>query len=212
MLVLFTAAALAVPALALQDPSALKQTGEQKKFHDADLGREGGGRKPGRKGWKRRHGRRAGDWLRKMHNLPPAEQERALQSDPAFQRLSPPQQERLRERLRKFNSLPPEQRERILSNWERVEHLTPQQQERLRRLHGRMREMPEARRRMMYRALHHLRDMTPGEREQALASERFRNKFSDEERELLRGMAEIAPPADAPPPEGSPDAPSPPDR
>ncbi len=201
ILVLFAATALALPALALQNPSPPKRTGEQKKFRDADSGRKGGGHGRGRKGWQRRPGRHGGDWLRKMHNLPPEEQERALQNDPEFQRLPAEAQARLRERLRKFNSLPPEQRERILNNWERVERLTPEQQAGLRRLHGRMREMPEARRRMMFRALRHLRDMPSDERQRVLASERFRNTFSDEERDLLRGMAEIGPPPEAPPPD-----------
>ncbi|MGH9557094.1 MAG: DUF3106 domain-containing protein [Terriglobales bacterium] len=216
--VLVTAAALALPALALpasqEGGPPLKRTGEQKKFRGADSGRKGGWDKRGRPARRGRGpGRHGGDWLRNIHNLPPAEQERALQNDPEFQRLEPEEQARLRERLRKFNSLPPEKRQRMLDRWERFEHLTPEQQARARLLHHRMRELPEERRRMMYRALHHLRDMPPGERERVLASERFRSAFSSEERELLRGMAEIgpppesaddapdAPPADAPPPE-----------
>ncbi|MGH9603319.1 MAG: DUF3106 domain-containing protein [Terriglobales bacterium] len=205
--VLVTAAALALPALALpasQDgrPPA-KRTGEQKKFHDDKSGGKSGWNKRGRTARRGRGpGRHGGDWLRKIHNLPPAEQERALQNDSEFQRLAPEEQARLRERLRKFNSLPPEQRQRMLERWERFEHLTPEQQERMRGFHQRMRQMPEERRRMMYRALHHLRDMPPAERERVLGSERFRNTFSSEERDLLRGMADIGPP-----PGGGPDAP-----
>jgi hypothetical protein len=191
--VLVTAAGLALPALALPTPQAPpKRTGEQQKFRDGEPGRGRYGKRD-HKGF-RRPGRHGGDWLRKMHNLPAEDQERALQNDPEFQRLSPEAQTRLRERLRKFNSLPPERRQRMLERWERFEHLTPEQQERMRGFHQRMRQMPEERRRMMYRALHHLRDMPPGERERVLASDRFRNSFSDEERDLLRGMAENAPP------------------
>ncbi|MCI0355832.1 MAG: DUF3106 domain-containing protein [Acidobacteria bacterium] len=202
---LITAAALALPALALQNPPPAKRTGKDKKFHDAESGRKRGWDKRGRKGWRRAPGRHGGDWLRKMNNLPATEQERALHNDPEFQRLSPEQQGRLRERLRKFNSLPPEKRQRILERWERFEHLTPEQQERLRGFHQRIRQVPEERRRMMYRALHDLRDMPPRERERVLGSGRFRNMFSEEERDLLRGMAEIGPPPDSP--DGAPDAP-----
>jgi hypothetical protein len=70
-----------------------------------------------------------------------------------------------------------------------------------------MRQMPEERRRMMYRALHHLRDLPAGERQRLLGSERFRNTFSDEERDLLRGMSEMGPPP-GPPPDDARDAPA----
>src|SRR6202162_62590 len=39
----------------------------------------------------------AGDWLRRYKDLPPAEQEHALESDPAFRRLTPERQQRLRQ-------------------------------------------------------------------------------------------------------------------
>src|ERR1700752_4516628 len=47
-----------------------------------------------------------GDWLRRYKNVPPWEQERALQSDPAFRRLPPDQQQLLRQRPQYFSSLP----------------------------------------------------------------------------------------------------------
>ena len=204
ILVLTVGTALALPAMALQNPARPpQQAGRDQQFRG---GASDGGHGSGKRGDKdfRRPGRHGGDWLRKMHNLPPDEQERALQNDPEFQRLAPEIQARLRERLRKFNNLSPEQRERMLNRWERFEHLAPEQQQRARRLHNRMRELPEARRRMMYRALHHLRDMPADQRERVLSSERFRNNFSDEERDLLRGMAEIAPPPRGVGPDGPP--------
>ncbi|MGH8459138.1 MAG: DUF3106 domain-containing protein, partial [Nevskiales bacterium] len=147
-------AALALPAPALQNPAPPKRPASEQQLRAGSPGREHGRGKRGRKDF-RRPGRHGGDWLRKMHNLPADEQERALQNDPEFQRLSPEAQARLRERLRKFNNLPPEQRERMFDRWERFEHLTPEQQQRARRLHHRLRELPEARRRMRYRALRH---------------------------------------------------------
>ena len=210
--VLLASAALALPALALQTSSPpTKRSGQQKQF-SGEVSREKRGSKQGeRKDWKREPGRHGGDWLRKMGNLPPDEQERALQNDPEFQQLAPEEQGRLRRRLRKFTSLPPDQRQRMLDRWERFEHLTPEQQERARGLHQRMRQLPDERRRMMYRALRALRDMPPHERDRTLSSERFRNTFSPEERTLLRGMAEISPPPRDERPDGPPaDEPPPP--
>ena len=50
----------------------------------------------------------AGDWLRRYKDLPPAEQERALQNDPWFHRLPPERQQQLRQRLQNFSTLPPQ--------------------------------------------------------------------------------------------------------
>src|SRR5215472_7206732 len=51
----------------------------------------------------------AGDWLRRYKDMPPAEQERALQNDNEFRRLPPDRQQVLRDRLQRFSSLPPQQ-------------------------------------------------------------------------------------------------------
>jgi len=72
-----------------------------------------------------------GEWLRKNQNLPPAEQEKALQNDPAFKQLPPEKQQQLLNRLRNFNSLPPEQRQRILDRMETFEHLPQGQRQQL---------------------------------------------------------------------------------
>lgn len=160
-----------------------------------------------------RHGRHMGDWLRKHQNLPPEQQERALENDPEFQRLPPERQEHLRELLRRFNSRSPEERQRMLDRMETFEHLPPQEQQRIHQLFGQMRQLPEERRRMVHRAARRLRTMDPAEREQELNSPQFRGNFSDQERELLRGLAELdrgrgrpgdVPPAGAPPGEPPP--------
>lgn len=136
-------------------------------------------------------GPHAGDWLRKYENLPPKQQQDALENDPSFRRLPPERQERLRERLRNFNSLPPEQRERILQRMENWEHLTPQQQQRAKDLFTRFRQLPDDRRRMVHIAARDLREMDPAQRERVFNSDRFRNSFSPEEQELLRGITEL---------------------
>ena len=64
-------------------------------------------------------GGHAGDWLRKYQGLPPGEQERALQNDPGFRRMSPAQQQHLRPWLHYFASLPPREQQRIVGNMDR---------------------------------------------------------------------------------------------
>src|SRR5215467_10504331 len=71
----------------------------------------------------------AGDWLRQYKDLPPAEQERALQNDPWFKRLPPARQQQLRERLQNFSNLPPQRQLRVLNRMDTWEHLTPEQKQ-----------------------------------------------------------------------------------
>jgi len=141
-------------------------------------------------------GGHAGDWLRRYQGLSPSEQERALQSDPAFRRLPPERQQLLRQRLHHFASLPPEQQQRMLNRMETWEHLTPGQKQQARELFGRMQQLPSDRRRMVTTAVRDLRAMPPGQREAIIDSNRFRGMFSLEERDIMRGATRLplAPP------------------
>jgi hypothetical protein len=133
----------------------------------------------------------AGDWLRRYKDLPPAEQERALQNDPAFRSLSPERQQRLRQRLQHFSNLPPQQQLRMLNRMETWEHLTPEQKQQARQIFGQMRQLPPDRRRMVITAVHDLRAMPPEQRETVINSERFRGMFSNQERAMMRGATRL---------------------
>src|SRR5271155_2082155 len=138
----------------------------------------------------------AGDWLRRYKGMSPGEQERALQNDPAFRRLSPERQQLLRQRLQHFSSLPPQEQQRMLNRMETWEHLTPGQKQQARELFGRMQQLPPDRRRMVTTAVRDLRAMPPGQREQIIDSNRFRGMFSPQERDIMRGATRLplAPP------------------
>ena len=137
-----------------------------------------------------------GDWLRRHKDLPPAEQERALQNDPGFRRLPPERQQQLRERLHHFSSLPPQQQQHILDNMDRWAHLTPGQKQQARQVYGQMQQLSPDRRRMVTTAVRDLRAMPPYQREQVIDSNRFRGVFSPEERDIMRGATRLplAPP------------------
>jgi hypothetical protein len=133
----------------------------------------------------------AGDWLRRYKNVPPGEQERALQNDPAFRRLSPERQQLLRQRLQHFSSLSPEQQQRMLNRMETWEHLTPGQKQQARELFGRMQQLPPDRRRMVGTAIRDLSAMPAEQREQIINSNRFKGMFSPQERDIMRGAAKL---------------------
>jgi len=133
----------------------------------------------------------AGDWLRRYKDLPPAEQERALQNDPGFRRLPPARQQQLRQRLQHFSSLPPQQQLRMLNRMETWEHLTPEQKQQARQIFGQIKQLPPERQRAVTTAIHDLRAMTPGQRERVIDSERFKGVFSVQEREMMRGATRL---------------------
>jgi hypothetical protein len=143
----------------------------------------------------------AGDWLRRYKDLPPEEQERALQNDPAFRRLPPMQQQRLRQRLQHFSSLPPDEQLRVLNRMETWEHLTREQKEQARQIFVEMRELPPARRYQVRQAIRELRALPPDQREREIDSDQYRNRFTDHERDMIRGITRLplAPPEGPPP-------------
>ncbi|MBV9608768.1 MAG: DUF3106 domain-containing protein [Acidobacteria bacterium] len=144
----------------------------------------------------RQPGIHGGDWLRQHQSMPLEEQQRALHSDPNFQRLPPERQQHLEQRLQKFNSLPPQQRERVLNRMETFEHLPPSEQQRIRGMYGQMRELPDDRRQEVQQAARRLRSMPPEARERVLNSPEFRSRFSDQEQGLVRGLSTLNGPSD----------------
>ncbi len=132
-----------------------------------------------------------GDWLRKYMTLPPHQQEQQLRHDPGFQSLSPERQNHLLDRLRNFNSQSPEKKAQILNRMETFEHMTPQQQQTARNLFNQYRNLPEDQRNKVSQAYRRLRGMPPSARNELLNSDEFKNNYTQEQRDLLRGMADL---------------------
>jgi hypothetical protein len=66
------------------------------------------------------------------------------------------------------------------------------------------RTLPAERRRAVSEGLRSLQDLPPDQRQKALNSDDFRKRFSDQERDLLRGMSDIGlptTPQNPPPPQ-----------
>ena len=133
----------------------------------------------------------AGNWLRNYKDLPPAQQRRALESDPQFRKLPPQQQLRLQNRLQHFSSLPPQQQERVLNRMETWEHLTPNQKQQARQLFQQFKQLPPDRRHAVNRAIREMRGLTPDQRDQLINSEEYSRTFSLQERVLLEGAAHL---------------------
>ena len=132
-----------------------------------------------------------GDWLRQYYTLPPGQQEQALQQDPSFRSLSPDKQQHLLDRLRKFNSFSPDKQAKILNRMDAFEHLPPEKQAEARNVFQQYQLLPPDQKDQVSQAYHKLRQMSPEQRSQYINSDQFRNSLNDEQRELVRGMADL---------------------
>jgi hypothetical protein len=126
-------------------------------------------------------GPRLQQWMQQHGNLPPAQQERALENDPSFRALNPQQQRQLLNRLRQLQAMPPEQRNH---RWAFL-RLTPQQQQQVESLAQQWAALPPARQALIQQALEALRRVPPPQRPAAMATYPPLRQLSPYERQLL---------------------------
>src|SRR5664280_811457 len=93
--------------------------------------------------------------------------------------------------LRKYMTLPPAQQEKQLQQDPSFRNLPPEQQTATRNLFQRYRNLPDDQKSKVSQAYRRLRGMPPQARNQLLSSDEFRNGYTDDERDLLRGMTDL---------------------
>lgn len=125
--------------------------------------------------------------VQKLLSMPPGERQRFLEQ------LPPERRARIEDRLRQFNALPPEQQQRLTERFQMFRNLPPAQQEEYRNVFRRFREQPEQRRPALRREIQQLQSMNQQGRAARLESDEFRNRFSPEEQDIVRRMAELGP-------------------
>jgi phage-related protein len=168
------AVAMSVPAMGFQKPSG-KSSNDTK---SSSTGRF-------------RPGPRAGDWLRRNMNTPPAQQKQELEKSEDFKKLPPQQQQRMLNQLNRFNNMSPEQKNRVLSHIDRFDRLSPEEKERAEALHQQFHQLPTERRQAIRRALFGMRDMNPDERQKSLDSGEMKSNFSEQERQIMKGYTSL---------------------
>jgi hypothetical protein len=134
-----------------------------------------------------------GAWLQRHGNLPPEQQERALQSEPGFNRLPPDTQQKLLNRLRQINRMPPNQRQRTVDHIEALERLTPQMRQQVRASFQDFHALPEDRQRMVRKAFRDLREYPPEQRQALMSSGQFQAQFTPQERSILGNILAVEP-------------------
>ncbi len=132
-----------------------------------------------------------GDWLRHTMQLPPREQEQALEQDPHFRSLPPRQQDRLRAQLRSFNALPPAQRRRVLARMEMMDRMNQGQQQQTHQLFDQFRSLPPTRQAAVRQGLRRMRTLPPAMRDAWLNSPEARSHFTPYEIQIMRGLNQV---------------------
>jgi hypothetical protein len=134
-----------------------------------------------------------GVWLQRHGNLTPEQQERALRSEPGFNRLSPETQQKLLDRLRQINRMPPQQRQRAVDRVERLEHMTPQMRQQVSASVQELHFLPEDRQRLVRKAFRDLREYPPEQRQAMMNSGQFQAQFTPQERYILGNILAAEP-------------------
>ena len=134
-----------------------------------------------------------GTWLQQHNSLTPEQQERALQSEPGFNRLPPELQQKLLNRLRQINRMPPNQRQRTVDRIEAMEHLSPQMRQQVRFSVQQFHALPDDRQRLVKKAFRDLRDYPPEQRSAIMRSGQFGQEFTPQERGILSNILRVEP-------------------
>jgi hypothetical protein len=134
-----------------------------------------------------------GTWLARHQNLTPQQQERALQSEPGFNRLPPETQQKLMNRLQQLDRMPPNQRQRTLDWIEALERLSPQMRQQVRASVQQFHALPEDRRRLVKKAFRDLRAYPPEQRQAMMNSSQFQAQFTPQERGILGNILAVYP-------------------
>ena len=134
-----------------------------------------------------------GPWLQRHGNLPPEQQEKALESEPGFARLPAEQQQKLLNRLRQINRMPPNQRQRTVDRIEAMERLSPQMRQQVRMSVQEFHALPADRQRMVKKAFRDLREYPPEQRAVMMNSGQFQAQFTPQERGILGNILAVEP-------------------
>jgi hypothetical protein len=142
-------------------------------------------------------------FIERLRNLSPEEQEQFLRNNGRFRQLPPERQEEIRRNLRLWNALTPQQREELRERERVWASLSPEERRRIREeIFPKWRELEPERRRALVRRLAALRLLSEAEREAKLKDEDFLRGLNAEDRELLQTLARLrVGPGPEPPPQ-----------
>jgi len=124
-----------------------------------------------------------GNVVQQLIQMTPEERERALE------KLPPQRQAQIRQRLQQFDSLPKQQQERRLAQLRQLASLSPETQALVRRQMQAFNQLPDDRKQVVGPEMQRLRRMSESERQARIASERFQNRFSPAEQQMMSDIS-----------------------
>ncbi|HUA20912.1 MAG TPA: DUF3106 domain-containing protein [Bryobacteraceae bacterium] len=124
-----------------------------------------------------------------FEQMPPGEQQRALD------RLPPAQRQKFQERINRFNRLAPQQQQTLRSLYNRLHQLPSERQEAVRGAIQRFSRQPPERQQAMRDELRGMAALSQQDREARMAGPEFKKRFSGKEQGIVRDMAPLLPPA-----------------
>ncbi|MEP7363691.1 MAG: DUF3106 domain-containing protein [Acidobacteriota bacterium] len=130
--------------------------------------------------------------LDRLQKMSPEERRKALDALPEGRR------EQFERRLEAYSHMTPSERERLARQLNNFQQLPPERQKAIRQMRKQLSEMPPRRRRLMAREVMELRGMSDEERQSRLDSPELKDRFSDEERQLLGDLSSVLEPEPEP--------------
>lgn len=107
------------------------------------------------------------------------------QRDRAMQKLPPDRRKQMEERLDRYNELSPEERKRLDGRLDDFRQMPPEKQEAARKAVQRMNDLDAGRRPLIRREVNSWQRLSDEELKSHRASEEYRSRYSDKEREIL---------------------------
>jgi hypothetical protein len=131
-------------------------------------------------------------WVERLQDMSPAQQERFLRNNARFRNLPLERQAQIRRRLRIWNALSLDERQSLIERQQVWEQLPPEQRRQVREfLLPRWQSLPAARRRVILNKLRDLRGLDGAGRNARLADESFLGTMNGEDRQMLRDLSSL---------------------
>jgi hypothetical protein len=131
-------------------------------------------------------------WIDRVQQMTPAEQERFLANNERFHSLPPARQAQIRQQLQKWNSLTPEQRQALIERQQVWNNMPPDQQRYVRdTLLPQWQSMMPRRRQVILEKLHELRGLDDTQRAAKLSDESFVSGLNPQERKILEDLSNL---------------------
>ncbi len=131
-------------------------------------------------------------WMDRLQQMPPEEQERFLQNNQRFRSLPPDQQAQIRDRLKSWQQLTPEERHTLRDRAKVWENMPPEQRQRVRQeILPKWKQLTPDRRQELKRRLASLNGLSDEERQAKLNDPKFTEGLNPNEQGLLKEMSNL---------------------